>query len=61
MSIEFKKKIGPGKCSKCGVYIEGDVEMYVALNLSGRPSMTKDQLIIVEPEFCKLCYEKIIA
>jgi hypothetical protein len=59
MSIEFKKKFGPGKCSKCGVYIEGDVEMYVALNLSGRPSLVKDQLVMIDPEFCEKCYEKI--
>ena len=34
--IEFKEQFGPGKCSKCGVYIEDDVHMYVAVNLSGR-------------------------
>ena len=57
--IEFKKKFGPGKCSKCSVYIEADVEMYVATNLSGRPSLVKDQLVFVDPEFCEKCYEKI--
>ena len=61
MSIEFEKKFGPGKCSKCGVYIEGDVEMYVATNLSGRPSLVKDQLVMIDPEFCEKCHEKISA
>ncbi len=54
--IEFKKKFGPGKCSKCGVYIEEDVQMYVATNLSGRPSLVKDQLVLIDPEFCEKCY-----
>lgn len=54
--IEFKEKFGPGKCSKCGVYIEDDVKMYVATNLSGRPSLVKDQLIMIDPEFCEKCY-----
>ena len=58
--IEFVKRIGPGKCSKCGVYIEADVEMHVATNLTGRPSLIKDQLVIIEPEFCEKCYEKIV-
>tara|TARA_B100001063_G_C16466029_1_gene405486 strand:- start:152 stop:340 length:189 start_codon:yes stop_codon:yes gene_type:complete len=60
MSIEFKTKFGPGKCSKCGIYIEEDVQLYVATNLSGRPSMIKDQLVMVDPEFCEKCYEKIL-
>ena len=51
---------GPGKCSKCGVYIEEDVQLYNATNLAGRPSMTKDQLLTVDPEFCEKCYEKIL-
>lgn len=59
MSIEFEKKFGPGKCSKCGTYIESDVQMYVAKNLTGRPSLVKDQLVFVDPEFCEICYEKI--
>jgi len=59
MSIEFEKKFGPGKCSKCGIYIESDVQMYVAKNLTGRPSLVKDQLVFVDPEFCEICYEKI--
>tara|TARA_R110002012_G_C11464812_1_gene593267 strand:+ start:628 stop:816 length:189 start_codon:yes stop_codon:yes gene_type:complete len=54
--IEFKKKFGPGKCSKCGIYIEEDVQMYVATNLSGRPSLVKDQLVLIDPEFCEKCY-----
>ena len=58
--IEFKKKFGPGKCSKCGIYIEEDVQLYVATNLSGRPSMIKDQLVMIDPEFCEKCYEKIL-
>ncbi len=57
--IEFDRKFGPGKCSKCGIYIEDDVEMYVAKNLTGRPSLVKDQLIFVDPEFCEICYEKV--
>jgi len=60
MSIEFKSKFGPGKCSKCGIYIEEDVQPYVATNLSGRPSMIKDQLVMIDPEFCEKCYEKIL-
>jgi len=60
MSIEFKSKFGPGKCSKCGIYIEEDVQLYVATNLSGRPSMIKDQLVMIDPEFCEKCYEKIL-
>tara|TARA_A200000159_G_C7130079_1_gene258536 strand:+ start:108 stop:296 length:189 start_codon:yes stop_codon:yes gene_type:complete len=60
MSIEFKAKFGPGKCSKCGIYIEEDVQLYVATNLSGRPSMIKDQLVMIDPEFCEKCYEKIL-
>jgi len=59
MTIEFKTKFGPGKCSKCGVYIEEDVELYVAMNLTGRPSLVKDQLVIHDPEFCEKCYKKI--
>ena len=59
--IEFKEQFGPGKCSKCGVYIEDDVHMYVAVNLSGRPSMIKDQLVMIDPEFCEKCHEKIKA
>ena len=54
--IEFNEKFGPGKCSKCGVYIEDDVKMYVAMNLSGRPSLVKDQLVLIDPEFCEKCY-----
>ena len=61
MSIEFKAKFGPGKCSKCGIYIEEDVQLYVATNLSGRPSMIKDQLVMVDPEFCEKCHEKLNA
>lgn len=61
MSIEFKSKFGPGKCSKCGIYIEEDVQLYVAINLSGRPSMIKDQLVMIDPEFCEKCHEKIKA
>ena len=57
--IEFKKKFGPGKCSKCGIYIEEDVQLYVATNLTGRPSMIKDQLVMIDPEFCEKCYEKV--
>jgi len=57
--IDFEKKFGPGKCSKCGTYIDSDVELYVATNLTGRPSLVKDQLVLVDPEFCKKCYEKI--
>jgi len=57
--IEFDKKFGPGKCSKCGIYIEDDVQMYVAKNLTGRPSLVKDQLIFIDPEFCEKCYEKV--
>ena len=57
--IEFEKKFGPGKCSKCGIYIESDVQMYIAKNLTGRPSLVKDQLIFVDPEFCEICYEKV--
>ena len=57
-SIEFVTRFGPGKCSKCGVYIEEDVEMHVATNLTGRPSLIKDQLVIIDPEFCKQCFEK---
>ena len=60
MSIEFNDKFGPGKCSKCGIYIEEDVQLYVATNLSGRPSMIKDQLVMIDPEFCEKCYEKIL-
>ena len=57
--IEFKEKFGPGKCSKCGIYIEDDIRMFVTSNLSGRPSLTKEQLVIVDPEFCEKCYNKI--
>ena len=60
MSVEFRKMFGPGKCSKCGIYIEEDVQLYVATNLTGRPSLTKDQLITVEPEFCEKCYKKVL-
>ena len=60
MSIEFEKKFGPGKCSKCGIYIEGDIEMYVATNLSGRPSLVKDQLVMIDPQFCEKCYKKVL-
>ena len=42
--IEFRETFGPGKCSKCGIYIEDDVRMFVAINLTGRPSLVKDQL-----------------
>ena len=59
MTLKFEKKFGPGKCSKCGVYIEGDVQMYTATNLSARPSLVKDQLIFVDPEFCENCYKKL--
>jgi|TARA_R110000744_G_scaffold263587_1_gene377880 predicted Zn-ribbon and HTH transcriptional regulator len=58
--IEFKEKFGPGKCSKCGVYIEDDVRMFVATNLAGRPSLTKDQLLVVDPEFCENCHTKVL-
>ena len=54
--IKFKERFGPGKCTKCGIYIEDDVKMYVATNLSGRPSLVKDQLIMIDPEFCEKCY-----
>ena len=58
--IEFKEKFGPGKCSKCGVYIEDDVRMFVATNLAGRPSLTKDQLLVVDPEFCENRHTKVL-
>ena len=54
--IIFKQKFGPGKCSKCGIYMESDVHVYVATNLAGRPSLVKDQLVVVDPEFCEKCY-----
>ena len=57
--IEFNEKFGPGKCSKCGVYIEGDVTMYVAVNLSGRPSLVKDELVMIDPEFCEKCHGEV--
>ena len=57
--IEFKEKFGPGKCFKCGIYIEDDIRMFVASNLSGRPSLTKEQLVMVDPEFCEKCYDKV--
>ena len=57
--IDFEKKLGPGKFYKCGTYLESDVELYVATNLTGRPSLVKDQLVLVDPEFCEKCYEKI--
>ena len=59
MTLKFEKKFGPGKCSKCGVYIEGDVQMYTATNLSGRPSLVKDQLIFVDLVFSENCYKKL--
>ena len=59
--IEFKEQFGPGKCSKCGVYIEDDVHMYVAVNLSGRPSMIKDPLVLVSPSLLEKCLEKLNA
>jgi hypothetical protein len=54
--IKFKEKFGPGKCSKCGTHIAIIDKMYIATNLSGRPSLVKDQLIMVDPEFCEKCY-----
>ena len=63
MTLKFEKKFGPGKCSKCGVYIEGDVQMYTATNLSGRPSLVKDQLILLTRNFVKIvtknCHKRI--
>lgn len=57
--IEFVQKFGPGKCSKCGIYIEDNVKMFVATNLTGRPSIIKDQLILIDPEFCEKCHGKL--
>ena len=59
--IEFRETFGPGKCSKCSIYIEDDVRMFVAINLTGRPSLVKDQLVMIDPEFCENCHEKFKA
>ena len=56
MNLTFIKKEGPGKCSKCGIHLDKDAEMFVATNLAGRPSLTKDQLVMVDPEFCQKCH-----
>tara|TARA_B100000780_G_scaffold230857_1_gene170624 strand:+ start:2083 stop:2268 length:186 start_codon:yes stop_codon:yes gene_type:complete len=58
--IEFTQNLGPGKCSKCGIFIEENVKMFVATNLTGRPSLTKEQLVMVEPEFCETCHAKLV-
>ena len=57
--LEFIEKFGPGKCSKCGTYIEEADKMFVATNLTGRPSLIKDQLVLVDPEFCENCHSKL--
>jgi hypothetical protein len=54
--IKFKEKFGPGKCSKCGAHIAIIDKMYVATNLTGRPSFRNYQLVMVDPEFCEKCY-----
>ena len=41
--VKFKEAIGPGKCTRCGIYIHGDERMWTAENLSGRPSLIKQQ------------------
>jgi len=45
MAITFEKHFGPAKCWKCGVYIEEDVEYYLALDMVGRPSLDDEQFI----------------
>ena len=55
--VNFKESIGPGKCTKCGMHIHGDERMWVATNLSGLPSLKKEQTQDYEPEFCQRCYE----
>ena len=55
--VKFKEAIGPGKCTRCGIYIHGDERMWIAENLSGRPSLTKQQKFNYEPQFCQKCYE----
>ncbi len=59
MAIDFEKHFGPAKCWKCGIYIEADVEYYIAKGMMGRPSFDKEQFIQAEPQFCQGCYEKI--
>ena len=39
------------------MHIHGDERMWVATNLSGRPSLKKEQTQDYEPEFCQRCYE----
>ena len=58
MAIKFEKHTGPAKCWKCGIYIEDDVEYYLALDMVGRPSLDDEQFIQPLPEFCEKCYEK---
>ena len=55
--IEFKKKFGPGKCSKCGVYIESDVELYVATN---RHNLAVERLDVLKGCNCEE-YEQLKA
>ena len=52
MTIKFEKHTGPAKCWKCGIYIEDDVEYYLALDMVGRPSLNDEQFIQPLPEFC---------
>ena len=58
MAIKFEKHTGPAKCCKCGIYIEDDVEYYLALDMVGRPSLDDEQFIQPLPEFCTQCHEK---
>ena len=60
MNLQFKETEGPGKCSKCGQKIPDHLTVYTALTLSGRPSLVKDQLIMVDPEFCEKCHKKVL-
>ena len=58
MTIKFEKHTGPAKCWKGGIYIEDDVEYYLALDMVGRPSLDDEQFIQPLPEFCEKCHEK---
>jgi hypothetical protein len=59
--IEFKKKLGPGKCWKCGTKILSSDLVYEAEDMVGRPSFTKVDYGVypATPQFCENCYGKI--
>ena len=60
--IEFKEKFGPAKCWKCGTKVSSLDVVYEAEDMVGRPSFTKETFLLHPqvPQFCQICYEKII-